>query len=90
MQTACRGSNDAIPPNWRRSGCVSGKVVAIWIGCEHPDSLFSYPDRRNLSGSSYPIRIVSCQVRDICVPDRRAHVLWRVFHVTATRELSSA
>ena len=26
--------------------------MSILIGCEHPDSLLTYPDRRNLSGSS--------------------------------------
>ena len=29
----------------------------IWIGYAHPDRLLTYPDRRNLSGCSLPIRM---------------------------------
>ena len=34
-----------------------GEVVKIWIGNEHPDSLFAYPDVANLSGCLEPIRV---------------------------------
>ena len=31
--------------------------MSIWIGYEHPDSLLTYPDVANLSGSVQPIRM---------------------------------
>ena len=37
---------------FRRSGCV------FWIGTTLLDSLFSYPERNNLSSLSFPIQIV--------------------------------
>ena len=39
----------------------------IWIGYEHPDSLLTYPDVANLSGSVQPIRMRVTYLRGAAV-----------------------
>ena len=43
--------------------------MTIWIGCDDPDRLITYPDARYLSGCALPIRMcVRCDATNVVTP----------------------